>query len=133
MSEDGPEPPSGVAHAMDRLLIVEVTLIGLLIVSYLGINLVADLPRFLIGENITLALLYALTLYLILRGHSLGQPLALFIAAFNAGRVSRSIISPRGEVGELALQHIPLLVLILAVALLALASLARTGGEAGPR
>ncbi|MCE4628228.1 MAG: hypothetical protein F7C34_03665 [Desulfurococcales archaeon] len=109
------------------LVHVEAALIALLIIAYLAINLVADLPRFLIGENLALALAYAASLTLILRGYSAGQPLTLFVSAFNAGRVSRSIVSPRGEVQELALQHVPLLALILLVSIIALVVLARRG------
>ncbi|MCE4625562.1 MAG: hypothetical protein F7C35_06860 [Desulfurococcales archaeon] len=97
---------------------VEAALIVLLIVSYIGINFTADLPKFLIGENLLYATLYTLTLVAIVKGRPLAQPLALLVSSFNAGRVSRSIVSPRGEIQELALQHLPLLALILAVTIL---------------
>lgn len=110
---------------MDRLVQAELALTGLLVLGYIGINLVAELPRFLIGENLALAASYLVVAWLVARGSCAGQPLMLLLASFNAGRVSRSIVTPRGETGELALQHIPLLALILAVALIALSSLLR--------
>ncbi len=103
-----------------RLLRFEELAAAILVISYIAINFAADLPRFLIGENLLLALLYTI---LTLEAHNCNpasQPLLVFLAAFNAGRVSRSIISPRGEPGELAIQHIPLLLMILAVAIPAL-------------
>jgi len=106
---------------------IEVALIALLIAAYIGINLGPDLPRFLIAENLTLAAAYTAVLYLILAGSQWGQPLTILLSAFNAGRVSRSIIGPRGEIGELALQHIPLLALILAVSIIALILTVRRG------
>ena len=109
------------------LVNVEVALIIVLIAAYIAINVFADLPRFLVAENIALALAYAASLVLILRGNSAGQPLTLFVSAFNAGRVSRSIVSPRGEIQELAVQHIPLLALILLVSIIALVILASRG------
>jgi hypothetical protein len=105
---------------MQSLVKVEIALMALLILGYIFINFGADLPRFLIGENLTLATAYAILIYLILAGNRAGQPLTLFVSAFNAGRVSRSIVSPRGELGELALQHVPLLSLILLVSIISL-------------
>ncbi|MCE4609195.1 MAG: hypothetical protein F7C36_02290 [Desulfurococcales archaeon] len=102
------------------LVRVEMLLIALLIVGYLGINFTADLPRFLIGENIFYVVLYTIALIAIYKQFDWAQAYTILVTGFNAGRVSRSIISPRGEVGELAVQHIPLLSLIIIVALLAL-------------
>ncbi len=102
------------------LVRVEMLLIALLIVGYLGINFTADLPRFLIGENIFYVVLYTIALIAIYRQLDWAQAYTILIAGFNAGRVSRSIISPRGEIGELAVQHIPLLSLIIIIAVLAL-------------
>ncbi len=101
------------------LVKIEMLFIALLIVGYLGINFTADLPRFLIGENIFYVVLYTISLVAIYKQFDWAQAYTILVAGFNAGRVSRSIISPRGEVGELAVQHIPLLSLIIIVALLA--------------
>jgi hypothetical protein len=96
-------------------------LTGVLVAGYIGINFTADLPRFLVVENIALAVTYTILLVAHLKGAKAAYPVFTLVAGFNAGRVSRSIVTPRGELGELAVQHIPLLALILAVALLALA------------
>jgi len=106
---------------------IEIAAIALLVLGYIAINIAADLPKFLIAENLVLATLYTLAAALIATSHRAGQPLTLFISAFNAGRVSRSIVTPRGEIEELALQHVPLLALILVVSIIALAILARGG------
>lgn len=99
---------------MDLALTV---LIALLVLGYVGINFMAELPRFLVAENLALAAAYALALALHLRGG--GYLYTASLAWFNAGRVSRSIVSPTGEAGSLALEHVPLLALIAAVALTA--------------
>ncbi len=99
----------------------------LLIIGYIGINFTGELPKFLIGENILYAILYSILLIELLKNTPYVQPVLLLVASFNAGRVSRSIISPRGEIGELAIEHIPLLTLILIVAFSALAIVLRGG------
>ncbi len=101
---------------------IELSIIILLVIGYLGINFVADLPRFLIGENLIYVFLYILAFISIYNQYSWAQPYTILLSSFNAGRVSRSIVSPKGERGELALQHIPLLTLILALASIALYS-----------
>lgn len=101
-------------NMFDALLAI---LIILLVVGYIGINFIAELERFLIAENIALAILYAISLWLHLEGQ--GYIYTASLAWFNAGRVSRSIIEPTGEFGELAKEHVPLLALIVLVALMA--------------
>ena len=91
----------------------------ILAAGYIGINFVAQLPLFLIGENILYAVSYSVLAYMLLRGRRV-EPLYLLLTGFNAGRVSRSVITPYGRPGPLAMQHIPLLVLILVAAVLAL-------------
>jgi hypothetical protein len=104
-------------------VLVLVALLGLLTAGHIGILFVAELDKFLIIENIVLAILYTTSIAGVLKGHEWGYLLASITALFSAGRVSRSVISPRGEVGELALQHIPLLILDLAAGMLALVSI----------
>ncbi len=87
----------------------------LLIVGYVGINFAADLPRFLVAENLLLAAAYAAGLYGVTHYGKPAFAYLALLAGFNAGRVSRSIVGPRGELGDLALEHVPLLLLILAV------------------
>ncbi len=108
----------------DKVLLA---LTAVLIAGYIGINFAADLPRFLIGENLVLAAAYAVSAYALASGKPWAHPLLLFVSAFNAGRVSRSVVTPRGELGELAVEHIPLLAVILAVSLLSLYRLVRGG------
>ena len=102
------------------LVKLEAGIIALLIIGYIAINITADLPRFLIAENIALAIAYTATLALILKGSRAAQPTALLVSAFNAGRVSRSIITPEGQIADLAKEHTPLLATILLVSIIAL-------------
>lgn len=99
---------------IDAILTV---LVAFLILGYIGINFIARLPGFLIAENISLAIAYAVTLLLHLKGR--GYIYTASLAWFNAGRVSRSIVEATGELAPLAYQHIPLLALILLIAILA--------------
>jgi len=101
---------------------VTLGLVVVLVAGYIGINFEADLPRFLIAENIGLAILYLVWVAAVLGGARWAYPYLLFISSFNAGRVSRSVVTPEGKPAELAREHIPLLALVLAVALLALYS-----------
>ncbi len=91
-------------------------LLAALMAGYAGINLAFKLPAFLVAENLALATGYALGLILHLKGR--GHLYIASLAWFNAGRVSRSIVSPTGELGSLALQHLPLLALLVVVGVL---------------
>ena len=64
------------------------------IISYIGVNLIAPLPTFLIGENITYAILYLAGLLYMARDRAGGKLLLGGVASFNAGRLSRSVIQP---------------------------------------
>jgi hypothetical protein len=90
----------------------------LLALGHVGINFGADLPRFLVAENLVLAAIYLAGVAGLLRGSRVAALVAGLVAVYSAGRVSRSIVSPEGQLGELWLQHIPLLALDLAVGLL---------------
>ncbi|AET34137.1 hypothetical protein [Pyrobaculum ferrireducens] len=107
---------------------VLVALLLLLAVGYVGINFVG-LPPLLVAENLALAATYAALGAALLRGGGrkiLG--VVLLVASFNAGRVSRSIWSPvTGFGGLLAVEHIPLLLYLVAVSILALIPLVRGG------
>jgi hypothetical protein len=93
-------------------------LLLLLSAGYIGINFVG-LPPMLVAENIILASLYAIFAVLILRRPGRGVYAALLlVAAFNAGRVSRTIWSPTQGFGVLAVEHIPLFAYLLLVAVL---------------
>lgn len=102
---------------MDSVLILKV-LVVLTIALYLGFTLVAYkvLPYFIVVENVVWAILYSIAL-VALHYKGLSWPL-LAIAAFNAGRVSNAIVTSTGEVGRLALQHIPLFSLLLVLVIL---------------
>lgn len=93
-------------------MILQILLL-ILIAGYIGINFFADLPIFLVGENLAYAALYALGLLNLNK-----RPviiLLVVLSAFNAGRVSRSVIEPTGELAPIAMGHLPLLILIIVV------------------
>lgn len=94
-------------------------LVIILVLGYIGINFVAPLPLFLTAENIFYAISYSYLLYQAEKGAKWAYPAMLVLAAFNAGRVSRSLVTPYGTLGPLWLQHVPLELLVLVVALLA--------------
>ncbi|BEP17942.1 hypothetical protein PYJP_12940 [Pyrofollis japonicus] len=104
---------------MQALDYVLVGLLALLVAGHIGINFVTELEKFLVAENLVLAILYVASIAGIWRGASWGYALVAIVALFSAGRVSRSIVGSRGEIGELAVQHIPLLAIDLIVGIIA--------------
>ncbi len=101
--------------------------------GYLGFDVFAllggsvALPTFIIVENLVYAAVYlaGAALY---RDPRVRLAVAL-VAAFNAGRVSRSIVTSVGTMGELALQHLPLFLGLLALALVSGAASLASGGS----
>jgi len=109
-------------------------LLVLLIIGHIAINFTAELPRFLVAENIVKTVLYIIGLYAVHRGLPWGYYYVAIVAAFGAGRVSRTVVDPYGRLGAagpdckpnpaMAYAHIPLvLVELLAAILAALAGL----------
>jgi len=103
-------------------------LVVLTIAVYIGFTVASyrSLPQFIVFENIGWALLYTLCLLVLVYRK---EPLPLLaVASFNAGRVSNAIVTSTGDIGRLAIQHLPLLLLLLTLAILA----AYTGLRRGP-
>ncbi len=98
----------------------------LAIIGFVSINFMAELPRFLVAENLTYAVLF--TLSLVFSDGKGGKLLSLLLSMFAAGRVSRSIVSPDGRVMDLAAQHIPLEVHLLFIGILSWILLATPSG-----
>jgi hypothetical protein len=94
---------------------------ALLILGFIGIDVahlsgaIKEFPTILFWENVLYALTYSAFTVAMISGVNVYPWLALF-SGFVAGRVSRSVISPYG-IERLALQHVPLLLLLLADAL----------------
>ncbi len=80
--------------------------------------LFAPIPGFILAENLVYAAVFGIAA---LKG---GDPRVLMaasiVAAFNAGRVSRSVLTATGTLAPLAYQHAPLLIwlVLLSLALL---------------
>ena len=109
--------------------IVTVVLASILSLMYIGVIFVAPLPRFLVFENIVLAAVYiSAAIYLYRSGCPVPM---LVISTFNLGRLSRSIVTPTGEVPPLALSHVPLFMLIFVIFLGSLYGLVRYGVHGG--
>ncbi|MCC6060595.1 MAG: hypothetical protein LM578_03585 [Desulfurococcaceae archaeon] len=103
-------------------------LVVLTIAVYIGFTVASyrSLPQFIVFENIGWVLLYTLCLLVLVYRE---EPLPLLaVASFNAGRVSNAIVTSTGDIGRLAIQHLPLLLLLLTLAILA----AYTGLRRGP-
>ncbi|MEB3852166.1 MAG: hypothetical protein LRS49_06280 [Desulfurococcales archaeon] len=104
-------------------------LLALLVVGYVGINFAADLPAFLVAENVFYAAVYLAGILFY------GNPRVLeavsIIAAFNAGRVSRSVVTPEGRLfndkPQVVASHAALTLLVLAAAVAALLCSRRAG------
>ena len=109
---------------MEKIL---AALLLLLTVGYLGINFIG-LPPLLVAENVVLAVAYGAFALLVMWRPGRGVYAALLlVAAFNAGRVSRTLWSPVGGFGSLAVEHVPLFIYLLVVAVLALLALVKRG------
>ena len=104
---------------------IVILLLTILIVGHLAINVIVELSPFLIAENLVLATLYTIGIHSLRRQLPWSYAYITLIASFSAGRVSRTIISPRGETGDLALQHIPLFLITFATAVTAMYKSAR--------
>ncbi len=87
-----------------------IVLAGFTSLIYILVTLFIPVPLFIKYENVVYASLYIVFTYLALR-KGLYTPL-LALTAFNTGRLSRSIVTSRGEIGEMTNEHIPLLILL---------------------
>jgi len=81
------------------------------VIVYMGVTLFIPVPFFIKIQNVVYIGLYILTTYLALYRTSF-TPLIILIT-FNIGRLSRSIITSTGEVGYMAAQHTPLMILLI--------------------
>jgi len=106
-------------------------LTGLLGALYIAFDALMwqSLPAFIVAENLAYGAAY---LALAWRYWGPAPLAASIVAAFNAGRLSRSVLSPTGELAPLALEHAPVLLLSLAVALANALAYYRRSGGGGP-
>ena len=109
-------------YALGRLMLVVTSALYILFNLYSA--LFNPIPRFIFLENLAYA---AIFLAAALRYDSNGVRMAAaLIAAFSAGRVSRSVVTAVGTLGSLAIPHLPLLAWLVALSIvLALASIRR--------
>ncbi|ABU81463.1 hypothetical protein [Ignicoccus hospitalis] len=97
----------------------------LLFLSFIGIDVahvigvIKTFPFFLFVENLVYAGISLALLWGLLKDKDVWCLTASF-GSYLTGRVSRSVITPYGTLPKLALQHVPLLALSLALALLGL-------------
>ncbi len=96
-------------------------LLSLLSIGYFGIQLFIEIPRFIIFQNLIYGTLYLVFTYFVARDtkNITIYILLTIIAAFNAGRLSRSIITPVGTLDVEARNHLPLFLLLAIIIYLA--------------
>ena len=103
----------------DKGLKILLGLSALAILAYIGVNFVAPLPKFLVAENVFMAVLIGAAAYMAAYKRDPAYlPVLSLIAAFGAGRMSRSVIQPDGSLAPLARDHAGMLLLLLAIAVL---------------
>ncbi len=90
----------------------------LLVLIYGAANILLNIPTFLKVENFLYILLYPALTYLYLKKNLSGPLIAL--AFFNAGRISRTIVTPEGNLHDMAFNHIPVFALLLMLGFLAI-------------
>ncbi len=94
----------------------------LLILGFIGIDVahlagvIKEFPTILFWENVLYAFAFGTLTAMMALGYNV-FPWMTLLAAFVAGRVSRSVLSPYGF-ERLAMQHVPLLALLLIDAIL---------------
>ncbi|MCE4603376.1 MAG: hypothetical protein F7B20_00205 [Aeropyrum sp.] len=88
-----------------------------------------QLPLFIILENTAYSLLLAIPAAVYKR--PISPAFLLLASAFMAGRVSRSVVTPTGELAALAIAHAPLLASLMLIALLGFATLLRMRDDEG--
>ncbi len=99
------------------LLVLFASFVGIDLAHVIGI--IKRFPAFLFYENIVYAVASVILLIALLLRKNV-YPLVTFFGAYLFGRVSRSVITPYGTVPKLAPQHVPLLLLSLALVLVGL-------------
>ncbi|MEB3860219.1 MAG: hypothetical protein LRS43_03305 [Desulfurococcales archaeon] len=95
-------------------------LIGLTYIAFTAYSLAGgpDLPGFILAENVVYGLLL-LSLPLIMGPR--GICIVALVAAFSSGRVSRSVITPTGELSPAAADHVGILAALAALAVVSAA------------
>ena len=76
----------------------------LIIVGFVAINFLMQLPKVIVAENLTYATLF--TISLVFSDGKGGKLLSMLLSMFIAGRISRSILTPRGSIMPLTVNHI---------------------------
>ncbi|MCE4612404.1 MAG: hypothetical protein F7C07_01035 [Desulfurococcales archaeon] len=107
-------------EALKRISLALSVLVGLTYLVFTAYSLAGgpDLPGFLLAENVVYgALLLSLPVLL----GSRGLCLVAVVAAFSSGRVSRSLVSPSGEVLPTAGDHVGIFAALLALSVASLA------------
>jgi len=92
-----------------------IILLMLLSIGYLGIQLFIEIPTFIVLQNLIYGALYIIFTYFVIRDTK-NKNIYIFliiVASFNAGRLSRSIITPVGTLDVEARNHLPLFLLLL--------------------
>ncbi len=89
-----------------------------LVLIYGAANVILNIPTFLRMENLLYMLLYPFFTYLH-TSRSISGPL-IALAFFNAGRISRTLITPEGQLHEVAFSHVPVFALAILIGFMAM-------------
>ncbi len=116
-----------IKHGLPLVLLWIVALI--LLIGFIAINLVAQLPSFLVAENLLVALTIAIGLLFTRIKPALGLSTLVFISIFYAGRISRSVITSSGSLAPMWDAHAPVALLLAVLGLLSLIVLIRGRGS----
>ena len=110
------------AYTLGRLMLIATAALYILFDAYS--ILFNPIPTFILLENLAYAAIFLVAAFRYdLRGVRLA---AALIAAFSAGRVSRSVVTAVGTLGSLAIPHLPLLAWLVVLSIvLAMASMRR--------
>lgn len=109
------------------LLRILQVLLSIAFISYIGVDLyflisgfIPSIAILIINMIYAISYLILFTLTLIFKMSRILFAIITFIASFNAGRVSESIISSSGIIGPLAYSHLPLLIGLIIISVLSI-------------
>ncbi len=106
---------------LTRLLIFGIAII--LIIGFLFINFITSLPLFLVCENLIIASLLTIGLILYFKKFRISSYILLITSLIYSGRISRSVISPEGNLQPLWEPHLIVVILLMILGFLSVKTL----------
>lgn len=113
-----------------RLLLALLWVVALLlIIGFVAINFIVQLPSFLVAENLLVALIIAIGLLSTRIKPTLGLSILILISIFYAGRISRSVVTVTGSLAPMWDAHAPVAFLLAVLGILSLIALIISRGS----